>query len=105
MVPTTEHPKRIVQALRKEGQEGERLLWIGGNALEGPDGLILHTPDDAFLVDGLPAERQWLWEVIDAARPNDEPLRLSDAAEAFPGDWDRYHDRWQKVRQAGMLLV
>jgi radical SAM superfamily enzyme YgiQ (UPF0313 family) len=105
LVPTTEHPKRIVHALRKEAQEGERLLWIGGNALEGPNGLILHTFDDEVLVGGRPAEREWLWEVIDAARPNSEPLLLSDAAEAFPGDWDRYNRRWQKVRQAGMLLV
>ena len=54
---------------------------------------------------GRPEERQWLWEVIDAAQPENEPLLLSEASAAFPGDWTRYQRRWQEVRQAGMLLV
>ena len=43
--------------------------------------------------------------MIEAARPSGEALLLNDAVEAFPGDWARYNRRWQKVRQAGMLLV
>ena len=105
LVPTTEHPKRIQHALGKASSDGERLIWIGGNVLEGPNGLTLHTTDDELLVGGRPAERQWLWEVIEAARPGEEALLMADAAEAFPGDWTRYSRRWQAVRKAGMLLI
>ena len=105
MVPTQEHPKRIRRALNTEPKTGDRLLWIGGDVLEGPEGLTLHTPDAERVVGGRPEERQWLGEVIDAAQPENEPLMLSEATEAFPGDWSRYQRRWQEVRQAGMLLV
>jgi hypothetical protein len=105
MVPTREHPKRIRRALKTEPKTGDRLLWIGGDVLEGPEGLTLHTPDAERVVGGRPEERQWLWEVIDAAQPENEPLLLSEASAAFPGDWTRYQRRWQEVRQAGMLLV
>jgi len=105
MAPTKEHPKRIRQALKSEPKTGDRLLWIGGDVLEGPEGLTLHTPDAERVVGGRPEERQWLWEVIDAAQPENEPLLLSEASAAFPGDWSRYQRRWEQVRQAGMLLV
>ena len=105
LTPTTEHPRRVETATKKPSRSGERLVWTGGHVLEGANGLTLHTTDDEFVIGGRPDERQWLWEVIEAARPGADPLKLADAAAAFPGDWKRYARRWEKVRQAGMLLV
>jgi hypothetical protein len=103
--PTTESPRRIDHALRAAPTEGTRLIWIGGAALDSPNGMVLHALDHETLVGGRSDERQWLWEVIEAAQPGQEPLLLADAVSAFPGDWTRYQKRWGKVRQAGMLLI
>ncbi len=110
LMPTTESPSRIATALRSTGLDpnhntAKRLVWIGGNALEGSDGLTIHSVDSQTLIGGRPAERQWLWEVIEAAHPSQAPLELGAAVAVFPGDWSRYKRRWSKLRQAGMLLV
>ena len=105
LLPTTEQPSRIKRALQHAPEHGNRLIWTGGDPLEGPNGLTLHTTDQSLVVGGRPDERLWLWEVIAAARPDQEPLTLGDAIDSFPGDWKRYARRWDKVRQAGMLLV
>ena len=105
LTPTTEHPRRIDRALRTETVAGQRLIWTGGYPLESPEGIALHAIEGELVVGGRPDEREWLLEVIDAAHPSKEPLELADVAEAFPGDWQRYQRRWDKVRQAGMLLV
>jgi len=105
LLPTSEHPKRIQKAITAKASEGEQLVWIGGQALDSPNGMVLHSHDHEIVVGGRSNERQWLWEVIEAARPEQEALPLGDAIAAFPGDWSKYQKRWDKVRQAGMLLV
>jgi len=105
LLPTTEHPRRIGSALDHTAEPGRRLVWIGGDPLEGPNGLTLHTTEGSVVVGGRPNERQWLWEVIASAHPSQEPLYLDDIIESFPGDWKRYARRWEKVCQAGMLRV
>ena len=105
LVPTTEPPRRIQKALEYHANDGDQLLWIGGQVLDSPNGIVLHSTDHEILVGGRSDERQWLWEVIDAARPGNEKLLFSDAVAAFPGNWPKYEKRWAKVRQAGMLLL
>ncbi len=105
LVPTREHPRRIQRALEASPADGSRLLWIGGEPLEGSEGIVLHTTTDTLVVGGRPEEREWLLEVIDAAHPGKEPLELQEAMEAFPGDWRRFADRWNRARHAGMLLL
>jgi hypothetical protein len=105
LIPTTEHPRRVASAVKAEPETGKQLIWTGGQVLEAPDGLTLHSNDGQVLIGGRPDERQWLCELIDAARPGEPPLHLNDAIAAFPGNWGRYQRRWQKVRNAGMLIV
>ena len=105
LTPTTEHPRRIERALSTVPSDGQRLVWTGGEPLESPEGITLHALNGELIVGGRPEEREWLIEVIDAAHPSKDPLELADAAEAFPGSWPQYQRRWDKVRQAGMLLV
>jgi hypothetical protein len=56
-------------------------------------------------IGGRSDERDWLCEVIDAARPGQEPLTLTEAQDAFPGEWRRFEKRWERVREAGMVGV
>jgi hypothetical protein len=57
-------------------------------------------------VRGTRDERDWLLEVLAAADPGaEEPLRLGEAREAFPGDWDAFAARWEQVRRVGLLSL
>ncbi|MGB0640301.1 MAG: B12-binding domain-containing radical SAM protein [Myxococcota bacterium] len=106
LVPTQEHPRRIEQAISSPTPEtGDRLVWLGGSVLDSPNGLLLHHNDGEVTVGGRSDEREWLHEVIEAARPGSEPLYAQDAINSFPGNWERYQRRWQKVRAAGMVQV
>lgn len=105
LVETEESPRRIRLALSEEGAVGERLIWLGGGVLESPEGLVLHHSNGETVVDGSPQEREWLFEVIEAARPGADPLTLKEAVNVFPGDWRRYGRRWKRVRAAGMVLI
>ncbi len=103
--PTSESPRRIAKAIDKATTDGDRLVWIGGDVLHSPNGLVLHHTDGQETVGGRMDEREWLQEVIDAARPDQHPLHLSDVTSAFPGDWHRFARRWNRVRAVGMLLI
>jgi hypothetical protein len=105
LVPTTEPPRRIDKALKHTPEIGERLVWLGGEVLDAPDGLVLHHADGTVQIGGRSDERDWLCEVIEAARPGEDPLTLSEVQEAFPGEWRRFQKRWEKVREAGMVCI
>jgi hypothetical protein len=105
LLPTTEPPRRIDKALKAAPATGERLVWLGGNVLDAPGGLVLHHADGTMQIGGRSDERDWLCEVIDAARPGQEPLTLTEAQDAFPGEWRRFEKRWERVREAGMVGV
>ncbi|MFH1466848.1 MAG: radical SAM protein [Pseudomonadota bacterium] len=83
-----------------------RLIWIGDAPLEGARSVRVLGPDGAASVRGTRDERDWLQEVIAAADPAaEEPLRLGEAREAFPGDWEAFGPRWGRVRRAGLLVI
>jgi hypothetical protein len=103
--PTTESPRRIAKAIEKALGCGDRLVWLGGDTLHSPNGLVLHHTDGSETVGGKVDEREWLAEVIDGARPGRSPLQLSEARAAFPGDWHRFAKRWARVRAVGMVLI
>ena len=106
LIPAQEHPRRIENAISSPVDEtGDRLVWLGGHVLESPNGLLLHHLDGEVTVGGKSEERECLHEVIEAARPGCDPLYAQDAIDSFPGRWDRYQRRWQKVRAAGMVQV
>ncbi len=82
-----------------------RLIWLGGEALEGDGVLVLHGWAHALEIPGDDDELDWLAELVEAARPDGEPLSFADARAAFPGDWGAFAERWQAVRAAGMVGV
>jgi hypothetical protein len=102
---TTESPRRIAKAIQKATAPGERLVWLGGDTLHSPNGLVLHTADGVEVIGGTVDERDWLAEIIECARPGQDALSLSDAIDAFPGTWARYANRWKRVRAVGMVAI
>ncbi len=104
--PTSESPDRIARALAEpEPPMGERLIWLGGDVLDDDGVLVLHGVDGAHRVSARKAARDWLWEVVEAARPGRPEVRLDDARAAFPGDWDAFATRWGRARAAGLVGV
>ena len=102
--PATTPPHRIRAALREAPPEGKRLVWLGGEALDAGDALILHHAGGEAIAQGEEEALGWLSEVLDAARPG-APLALSEAMDAFPGDWAAFQDAWAAARRAGLLLI
>ena len=103
---TSEKPNRIRRALRASQKTGTRLLWIGGEVLEADGALHLYTPDSTTVIPGTSEELEWLGEVIEAAAVDaEEPLHLGDVEAAFPGEWANFEERFDQVRDAGLLLI
>ena len=105
MLPTTEPPDRVARALAVPESRGQRLVWLGGEALEVDGCVQLHTVDGQARVPCGEAEAAWLTEVLDAAHPAQEALDMRDAIEGFPGDWEAFADRWSVLRQLGLVAV
>jgi hypothetical protein len=110
---TAEPPDRIARALVADdatgAERGERLVWIGGDPLQDGEGrrraVMLHGTDGQERISGTAQELDWLAEVLEAARPGRPPLRHDDALAAFPGAFDTFAGRWQRVRRAGLLRL
>ncbi len=102
---TSEAPDRIAKALVEEEERGERLVWLGGEVLEGQGELILSSNEGLVPLRGGPAEREWLAEVLDAARPGAEPLRWEEARASFPGGAGSLKRMMRVARQAGLVRV
>lgn len=105
MPRTQEPPDRITRALVEEEERGDRLVWLGGEVLEGPSELVLSSAAGFVEVRGRPDERQWLAEVLDAARPSAEPLRWDEARDSFPGKPATLTRMMRAARQAGLVRV
>ncbi len=45
LVPSGEPPRRIDKALKRKPESAERLVWLGGDVLDSPEGLVLHHPE------------------------------------------------------------
>ena len=82
-----------------------RLLWLGGEPLEGEGCLLLPTTDEMITVPGGTQELRWLGELLESARPEQAPIKFSVAQRRFPGKWRRFEDRWQVLRSAGLIGV
>jgi len=108
MPDSTEAPDRVVAGLAQGPvpmAPRARLIWLGGEVFEGDEGLELHGREDQVCIPGTDDELDWLGEVLDAARPDGEPMGYAEAKAAFPGDWDGFAERWQAVREAGLVEV
>ena len=103
--PAEVDPGFVQQALEEPPPLGNRLIWLGGEPLDGPDGLVLHLPDSTLVLSLGDAEAQWLTEVLEAARPGGEVLTVQEAQSVFPGDWARFSPSWEALRAAGLLVV
>lgn len=110
MPPTTlpqDHVAAMVVA--DEMPTSGRLIWTGGEVLEAggdePSGLLLHHIDGVERVRGPRRALDWLAEVLVAATPSGEGLRLEHALQSFPGDFSRFARGWAAVRRAGLLIV
>jgi hypothetical protein len=102
----TEPPDRILRALAAPPPPmGDRLVWIGGDMLEDDGAIVLHSLAGPVRVAGRRAERDWLHAVVEAARPGQPPVARDAALGAFPGDWERFATRWDRVRAAGLLGI
>ena len=104
----TERPDRIARAVGAREPESidgaARLIWLGGEVLEEDDQLVIHGLEGAVRLGGPAPLRQWLGEVLTAARPQEAPLRHS---EVFPGGAAeaRRMSMWNRARKAGLILV
>ncbi len=102
---TTEPPDRIARALAVPRDDtGTRLVWIGGDLLD--DGaLVVHHARGSVRVRASSAARDWVHEVVDAARPGKAPLAWETARAAFPGNDAAFAGLWPKLRRAGLLRI
>jgi hypothetical protein len=82
-----------------------RMIWLGGDPLEDEGQLLLPTADELIPLPGNPRELAWLGSVLEEAQPHREPLRLSELKARYPGVWARFADRWQVLRDAGLVGV
>jgi hypothetical protein len=103
--PAQVDPGWIDQALAAVETPGSRLVWIGADPLETSDGLVLHLSSASLHLMCPPDQRDWIVEVLAAARPDEEALTLDTARQVFPGDWRSFATNWGLLRQAGLLLV
>ncbi|MFT5685869.1 MAG: hypothetical protein ACI8RZ_006824, partial [Myxococcota bacterium] len=97
--------RRSLPAAPPPMKPSARLLWLGGEPLEDEGQLLLPTTDDMILWPGRPRELAWLAELLDDARPDRKPVLLSDAQKRYPGKWAKLADRWQVLRDAGLIGV
>jgi hypothetical protein len=109
-MPRSREPReRIARAIAGKlpsMEPNDRLIWTGGDVLDGDGVLVLHSADQEVEIKGEPAELAWLSGLVEAASPGAAtPLLYAQAEASFPGEWRRFERRWQKVRAAGMLGV
>ena len=95
----------IQDALAEPMPVGSRLIWLGGEPLETPQGLVVHHARARLQVDCTPEEAHWLAEVLEASRPGAEPLSLDEARSVFPGDWPAFSEQWAHLRELALLLI
>ena len=100
-----ERIRRAIQAPAPPMADGDRLIWLGGEPLAAESELLLHTADGQAEITADSRALGWLLEVLDAARPDGEPLLFGAAKAAFPGDWRAFHGAWMQVRSAGLVGV
>ena len=108
MHPTTLAPDFVLGLLetpRAPLRDGDRLVWLGGEVLEGEDTLVLHHRDGTAEIVGPAPALQWLAEVLEAARPTEDPLTLKEALDAFPGQFEAFEAGWELAREAGLVGV
>lgn len=103
-----EAPDRVMRALEAPEPEpgpAARLVWLGDGMLETDDALVLIHAEGETAISGPPDVLSWLSELLEAATPGGEPLRMRDARAGFPGDWARWSRQWRAVRAAGLVAV
>ncbi len=107
MPPSREDGERIAKSLDlpASGKSRGRLLWIGGNALEGEGELTLHSLDGELNIQAEEDEIAWLLEMLEMAKPSQEALSFHDAKDAFPGSWKHFEPNWQLLRELALLIV
>jgi hypothetical protein len=81
----------------------ERLTWLGGQVLESPDGLVLHTLDDSLILGGTDAELSWTAELLDACTPSEDAPTHDEAKASFPGNGSSFRRLWRALHQAGLV--
>ncbi len=104
--PTREPADRVACALlAPPPDEGDRLVWLGGEVLRDGTALHLHTVDGATRVRPPRAVGVWLQDLLAAARPGMPPIRRAEALAACPAELSAFASTWQKVRAAGLVAV
>ena len=102
-------PDRVVRALATSARApktGQRVVWLGSGWLDGGDHTVLLDRAGApHPVYGSEGAREWLQEVVEAARPGGEAVRFGDVREVFPGSVGAFSRMWAVARAAGLVAV
>ena len=96
---------RCLQAQAQATSPRARLVWLGGEALEGDGVLVLYGREQVVEIPGNDDELDWLAEVLEAAHPGSEPTSFAEVQAAFPGAWEAFAERWWAARAAGLVGV
>ncbi len=106
MPTTTEPSDRIARGLAPHTpSSATRLVWLGGEPLPIPGGLMLHTADAELRVAGRAPDLQWLAQTLERAHPSKPPLTLREALRSFPSDFRSFQKTWDQVCELGLLVV
>ena len=109
---TTEAPDRVRRFLSPRPpsmQPEQRLVWLGGDALESEDArgpcLVLFHAEGEEKIHGKEEELAWLEGILEQARPEGPGLRMREAEASCPCPWPAMERRWRRIRRAGMVAV
>jgi len=86
-------------------KDGTRLVWLGGEPIVDGETLQLHHAEGVEIIHGQEEELEWMLELLDAARPDQEPVTFREAQQSFPRTWKKMKRRWWRIRRAGLIGI
>ena len=102
---STEAPDRVERAIQAAQKTGNRLVWLGGGVYPDEHGVQIHHVDGELELPCDEDQAAWVAGILGAATPDQEPLDIRDAIDAFPGDWAAFTHQWRAIRAMGAVLI